>query len=441
MKVPSIQPYSSQNEEGYMLNLEEKLMIHDTSLEVEKEYGKPIISVIAQRTGYDRKTVRKYVKSEALATPRKKREYVSKLDSHKETIVNLLDEYPYLSAVRIFEELQRTGYTGGYTLVKDFVRRIRKTKQPLAIYRFETKPGQQIQTDWGDLGYVEMDGEPRHLYIFTMILGYSRVRFAKCTLSMDFETLVSCHLEAFEYFGGVTKEILYDNMKTVIVKKSLKSEENVFNQHFLDFSKYYGFTPRTCKAYTPKTKGKIENCVKYIKSNFFYGRKFSSYSDLCSQLSQWLDKVNNKVHGTTNEIPIERLKKERAFLKSISSLAPYPIAITETRKVSNDSYISYLGNKYSIPYQYANHEVVLKITKHHFKVFFQTTELCEHELVPGKNRKIKVKEHFEGLLSQTMKENTKRCYSSRPILRFETIKVETPSIESYEKITTESQKS
>lgn len=407
-------------------------MIHDIALEVEQEFGRPNLSEIAKRAHCDRKTVRKYLELRNLPVVIKKRERSSKLDPFKPYIISRLAEYPQLSGKRILRDIQKRGYDGCYSIVTDYLREIRDEKKPTAIYRYETKPGHQAQVDWGDLGLVHLDGEDRHLYIFTIILGYSRMRFAKCTLSMDLETLIQCHIEAFEYFGGIPDEILYDNMKTVIIKKTFDSKESHLNKGFVDFADHYGFTIRTCKPYMPKTKGKIENTVKYLKSDFFYGASFTSFTDISNQLTSWLLRVNNEVHGTTHEIPSARLKIEQPKLKDIHTIPPYQVVLTENRKVTNDSYVSYLGNKYSVPYRFANRNVMLKITGCTFKVFCNNEELCCHEILPGRNRRIRVKEHFTGLLCETMKENSKKSYSGRPILHFETVDVQNRPLDIYE---------
>jgi len=204
------------------------------------------------------------------------------------------------------------------------------------------------------------------------------------------------------------------------------------NTYFVEFSRYYGFIIKTCKPYRPQTKGKIENTIKYIKSDFFYGTAFSSYSDFTRQLETSLFRVNNERHGTTHEIPSERLTTESTQLTSIDSLPPYQIMVTEQRKVSSDSFISYLGNKYSVPYQYANRTVNLRISGNMFKVLCCSEELCSHEIIAGKNRKVRVKEHFSGLLAETMKENSRKSFSGRPVLRFTSVEVENRPLEFYE---------
>lgn len=157
-------------------------MIHDTALAVENEYGWLNISEIARRTGYDRKTIRKYLETKNLIQPPQKRTCSSKPDPYKPFITEQLTKYPQLTARRLYREIQKHGYDGKYTILADYLRPLREKRNDLAVYRYETKPGIQAQVDWGDLGMIQMDGEKRHLYVFSMILSFSRMRFAKITL-------------------------------------------------------------------------------------------------------------------------------------------------------------------------------------------------------------------------------------------------------------------
>src|SRR5664280_1467404 len=185
----------------------------------------------------------------------------------------------------------------GYSRMR--LKEVRPKQGVPAVLRYETKPGIQAQVDWGELGTIEVDGKLKKLFCFNMILGYSRMRCVEFTLSMDTPTLIQCHLNAFEYFGGYTQEILYDNMKQVVIKRALKVSDSEWNSQYEDFFKYYGFIPRLCRPYRPQTKGKIENTVGYVKRDFFLGRRFTSLEDLNAQVHKWLERVNSTVHGTT----------------------------------------------------------------------------------------------------------------------------------------------
>ena len=241
-----------------MLKVEEWLLIRDL-------YSRGFsISAISRSTGHARETVRKYINKKTSPEPQKRPPRPSKLDPYKPYIEEKINEGPY-TAARLFREIKEMGFDGEMTIVKDFVRKIRPKQGVPAVLRYETKPGIQAQVDWGEVGKVEVDGKIKKLFCFSMILGYSRMRYVEFTLSTDTFTLLQCHLNAFQYFGGSTQEILYDNMKQVVIKRALKSSDSEWNSQFEDFFKYYGFIPRLCRPYRPQTKGKIENTIGYIK--------------------------------------------------------------------------------------------------------------------------------------------------------------------------------
>jgi transposase len=387
------------------------------------------ISAISKQTGFDRKTVRKYLQLKTLPEPQKRLGRPSKLDPYKPHILKKLEEGPY-TAARLYREIKEMGFNGGMTIVKDFVREVRPKQGIPAVLRYETKPGVQAQVDWGELGTVEVDGKLKKLFCFNMILGYSRMRYAEFTLSIDTPTLIQCHLNAFEYFGGCTQEILYDNMKQVVIKRTLKSSDSEWNAQFEDFFKCFGFIPRLCRPYRPQTKGKIENTVGYVKRDFFLGRQFTSLENLNAKVHKWLERVNSTIHGTTYQIPLERFKEEN--LSHLDQVPPYRVVHKETRKISRDCYISFLGNKYSVPYRFAGRNAELQIFDGKFEVYVDYEKVCEHEILPGNCRVARKKEHFQGLLSEILKENSKCKKSSLP-LKFSEPEVEKRSLAVYEK--------
>jgi transposase len=406
-----------------MLDMEEFLMLRDL-------FNRDLsISEIARRTGHSRGTIRKYLSTQAPVAPQKKSKKPSKLDDYREYIISRVHDYP-LSASRIYREIQDQGFTGKYTIVKDFIRSIRPKTGVSAVYRFETKPGIQSQVDWAECGQVEIDGMPRKLFCFTMILGYSRMRYAEFTLSIDVHSLIQCHLNAFHYFGGYTDEILYDNMKQVVLKRGSVSSNSTWNSEFEDFFKYYGFIPRLCRPYRPQTKGKIENSVAFVKRDFLLGSEFQSFSDINFQKQKWLDRVNSCIHGTTNEIPLERLKKED--LRDHNSVPPYRNVLKAHRKISRDAYVSYLGNRYSVPYRYAGRECVLQVSNNRISIVIGKNEICTHELKQGHGIVSRNKDHFKGLLSEILKQNSGPRQKCSALFRFAEPQVEQRSLSIYD---------
>ena len=392
------------------------------------------ISQISRETGYHRNTVRKYLTAQTMPVPAPRRIRPSKLDPFKEYIQQRIRDYP-LSAARIYREIQERGFDGKYTIVKDYIRKIRPPTSVPAVFRFETEPGVQAQVDWGECGHLDVDGRRRKLYCFSMILGYSRMRYVVFTLSTDTYTLIQCHLGAFEYFGGYTEEILYDNIKTVILKRALRAREHQWNPKFEDFFSHHGFIPRLCKPYCPQTKGKIENTIGYVKRDFLLGGTFSSLDDMNRQVLQWCNRVNATPHGTTNEIPFDRLHQEN--LKSILAIPPYLLRREEHRKISREAYISYLGNRYSVPYRYAGREAVVEIQSDQMVVRVGTETVCRHTIVPGHARIIREKKHFSGLLAEVMRCNAQSGAASRPLFQMTGPEVEHRPLSAYEELSEE----
>ena len=362
------------------------------------------ISSIARAMGMDRKTVRKHLSSEAPPSfsPRH-----AILDPYKDYIVTRLSQYP-LSAVRIHEDIAAMGYSGGYTQVKEFMRTVRRDRPVQAEIRFETPPGEQAQADWIDFSSRQLGEEVVHLFAFVMVLGYSRMRFVEFTTSVDTPTFIKCHLHAFEHFGGWPRTILYDNSKNVVVVRALRTPDSKLNSLYLDFIQHHGIKPRLCKPGIAgaKTKGKVERAIQYVEDNFFLGREFGSLDELNSSAWEWCEKANAKVHGTTHEVPMERLKLEG--LKGVASIVPYQVVRREVRKVSRDCFLSYRGNRYSVPWQHAGRECRLAIYDDFFDVFVDEVAVARHGIVPGSHRCIARKEHFEGLYGQKRKENELR---------------------------------
>ena len=391
------------------------------------------LSAIRRKTGHTRRTIRKYLKQVEPPVYKKRLSQPGKLDPYKDYIKKRLTNYP-LTAVRLLEEIREQGYTGSYSLLVQFVHDIKVITGVKAVYRFETKPGVQAQVDWSEIARVNIEGCWRKIYCFNMVLGYSRMRYIEFTLQADTATFIRCHLNAFDYFGGYTKEILYDNMKNVVIKRALKASESSFNSLFEDFFTYYGFKPRLCRIRRAQTKGKVENTVGYVKRDFIMGRDFGSLDDINNQRLSWLSKVNNQVHGTTHEIPKVRLEKE--VLSSLKDKLRYTIYQQAQRKIARDCYISYHANKYSVPYIYAGREASVRTHDGILDVFIDDRFICKHDILSGRNRVSRKKEHFKGLLKEVQNDGY-APYRKLPLMDFsgkDDVEVEKRSLDVYENL-------
>jgi transposase len=351
------------------------------------------IMEISRKYNINWRTARKYARAEE--PPKYKRKpRGSKLDLFKLKINGMLEDAPY-TAKAIYEKICELGYTGKYGLVKEYARSIKKEKSNIAVMRFETMPGKQAQVDWGQLQEIlDINGKKKKIYFFSMILGYSRTRYIEFTTSMNTLELIKCHINAFHYFGGYPDEILYDNMKQVVLKR-LVGNQHKLNPLFADFAGYYGFKPILARPYKPRTKGKIERTIGYVKQDFIPGLKYNSLCELNNLRMGWLNKVNSKIHCTTLEKPSDRLKKEK--LNLIKNRRDYEYQIPETRKVSKDCLVSYKNVKYSIPPICAGKQIEVKKQNDIQICFnFKGREVAKHNISNTKNMVIN-KEHFRSL--------------------------------------------
>jgi len=293
---------------------------------------------IAKELGISRNTVKKYIESKLDEPGYKKREVISsKLDDYKVFLSKrLADAAPiHLTGTVLYREIKDKGYQGSYSLLTHYLYELRGKKEPEEVVRFETEPGKQMQVDWG-----QMRGGKEPIHAFITVLGYSRGLFVRFTDNMRYETLEQCHRLAFDYFQGITEEIWYDNMKTVVIERHAYGEgKHRLHQGFYQFAKTMGFIPKLCQPYRPQTKGKVERMVRYVRDNF-YNPLATQYSaidlrvdvdTLNQKVTHWLNHTaNTRIHDTTKEKPIDRLKKERSYLKPLGfEVSPEQPAIAQ----------------------------------------------------------------------------------------------------------------
>jgi len=282
------------------------------------------VSAIARELGIDRKTVRKCIAGglePPVYGPRKPRR--RRIDPFVSYLRERVTAYPGLTGRRLLRELRERGYEGGYTAVTDVLREIRPGPLQAFEVRFETPPGDQAQVDFAQF-QVQFTDEPavtRIVWLFSFVLGFSRLIWARFVLHQDMQTVLRCHIAAFEAIGGIPHEILYDRMKTAVIGET--GGGIVYNRALIDFARHYGFQPKACRPYRAKTKGKVERPYRYIREDFFLARSFRNLDDLNAQLRHWLDMVANpRVHATTQRVVNEAFAEEKGHLKTLP-LAPF----------------------------------------------------------------------------------------------------------------------
>lgn len=282
---------------------------------------------IARETGLSRNTVRRYLRDETATRQKARPPRRTKLDPFKPYVIERRKAAApeRIPAKVLLAELRQRGYAGGYTRLKDFIATLRPAAVEAPAVRFETEPGTQMQVDW-----ATFRRGPDRLSAFVATLGWSRAAYVEFVVDERVETLIAAHENAFMAFGGVAREILYDNMRTVVAERDGYGRgRHRFHPGFLDFARHCGFSPRLCQPYRAQTKGKVERFIRYLRSSF--------YVPFASRLAQegltvdresanvmaarWLREVANaRLHATTGAIPTERLEIERPRLLPVPPL-------------------------------------------------------------------------------------------------------------------------
>jgi len=348
-------------------------------------------SEISRITGHDRKTVRKIIKKyqeQSIEVPIYKAR-PSKLDKYYDQIVSYLEKD--LSKVRIYEELVRcNNIDASYSAVSRYIAKIIINND--ICVRFHSDPAEEAQVDFGYSGMrLDEFGKLRKSWVFNMRLSYSRFDYYEVVFDQKVETFINCHKNAFRKFGGVPKTVKIDNLKSAVLQAGFY--ESVYQNLYKRFADHYGFYPLPCRVRKPQEKGKVESGIKYVKNNFFKGREFKSYDDLNYQLDNWVDKANNRIHGTTKEKPSILFTQEKEHLGKLP-LEDFKSGLIFIRKVNKDCHITLDNNYYSVPYEYAAKEVEAEIIDYLVKISFNNNQIALHNKAKGKGNFVTQTSHY-----------------------------------------------
>lgn len=330
------------------------------------------IKHIGRMTGHSRNTVRKMLR-EAGPIQRARKRRQSKLDEYKAFLKKRYGETG-LSAVRLTEEIRSMGFTGSVDIVRRYLNELDRQRFPeKATVRFETPPGEQAQVDWAEIGsFIDGSGLRRKVHAFVMLLSYSRMLYVEFTLGMRIEELIRCHQNAFEYFGGWTHSILYDNMAQV------RLPSGKLNPLMADFLSHHGIALKTCRPFRARTKGKVERAIRYLKDNFVRGREFADLADLQLQGTVWQEEVaNRRIHATTRQMPVELFGEEK--LVPFGSGPKYCLSLRHDRTVSSDGFVHVGGSRYSVPPETVGQRVVVEQGEQKIVVRSGEIIIAEHE--------------------------------------------------------------
>lgn len=356
--------------------------------------------------GLDPRTVASWL-AQTHFRPRQVPPRASKLDPFKAEIVRMRERYPY-SATQGFERLRTHGFTGGYSLVKAYIRTVRPRRQA-AFLKLAFAPGECAQVDWGAFGTVPVGQTSRRLSCFVMVLCYSRMLYVEFTVSQTMEHFLACHQHAFEFFGGIPQKIMVDNLNSAVLQRALGAAP-VFNPKYHDFATPYGFTITPCNVGKGHEKGRVENGVGYVKKNFLAGLELPDFSALHPAARHWLDTVANvRLHGETREPPATLWAKERPSLRPLPP-HPFDIATGSQVRASRQFRMVLETNPYSVPAQYAGHMLPLKTSPDRLCLYHGEPLIARHPRRYERFLDLEDPDHPKVLLEQRKKARAQKVF-------------------------------
>jgi transposase len=307
--------------------------------------------------------------------------------------------HPY-SARQILQRLRESGYTGGYSILRDLVAQLRPPTHP-AFLELQFAPGQCAQIDWGSAGWFPIGSTRRRLSFFVFVLAYSRRLYLEFTLAQSMEHFLACQQRAFAYLGGVPAEMMVDNAKTAVLHHP-HGQPATFHPRYLDFAQHYGFQIKACTPRQPQQKGRVESAVAYVRKNFLAGLALPPGLDALNHAARtWLDQVANlRVHAQTRQTPMALFAEEAPKLRPLHPLS-YDIAVLLHPRASRQCRVAFDANRYSVPPSYAGQNLVLKAYPDRLLLYDQRDQcIAEHRRCYDRHQALVQPEHEEQLLAQ-----------------------------------------
>jgi len=323
----------------------------------------------------------------------------SKLDPYLPFIRETLARYPRLRATRVYEMIRERGYTGrSPAQVRRVVRKLRPPPLAEAYLRLRVLPGEQGQADWGSFGSIPIGRGRRPLSGFVMVLSWSRGLDGLFAVDQTLESFLRGHVQAFDYFQGVPRTILYDNLKSAVLER--RGEAIHFHPRLLELCGHYHFAPRPCAPARGNEKGRVERTIGYIRTSFFAARSFRDLDDLNAQFRRWRDEVAHarKVPGEPSLTVADALERER---ERLLPLPAHPFECDTVRVVSSGKtpYVRFDRNLYSIPHDQVRKPLTLVASPSRVRIVAGDRELACHVRSYDSDQVIEAPAHLEGLLA------------------------------------------
>jgi len=359
------------------------------------------VNTIAKQLGIHHSTVDRVLSQAGLPKAERTRQ-TSIVDPYHPMIIETLEQFPKLTASRLYDMAKARGFTGGQSQFRAHVAQLRPRKPGEAYLRLKTLPGEQAQIDWGHFGHVHIGRAKRPLMAFVMVLSWSRQIFLRFYLNQRMDNFLRGHVAAFEACGGVSRVLLYDNLRSAVLER--QGDAIRFHPTLLDLSAHYRFEPRPVAPARGNEKGRVERAIRYIRDNFFAARQWSDMDDLNAQAAAWCLGVSaDRRCPEDPSITVgDAFEQERAQLIPLPD-NPYPTDECVSVSVGKTPYVRFDLNDYSVPHTQTRRTVTVMASLTHVRIGVGQDVIAEHRRVYGKGEQIEDPSHIEALVSAKRK--------------------------------------
>ncbi len=320
----------------------------------------------------------------------------SMIEPYLSFILEQLQRFPNLTASRLYAMVTERGYPGGSDHFRHLISLYRPKIAAEAYLRLRTLAGEESQVDWGHFGYLSVGDAKRPLMAFVMVLSYSRKIFLHFYLNARTENFLRGHELAFNYFSGVPRVVLYDNLKSAVLDR--KGDAIRFNPTLLSFASHYRFEPRPCAVYRGNEKGRVERAIRYIRDNFFAGRQYNNLAELNQQALAWCD-----TYASNRPCPEDKSKTvHQVFQDEQPRLItlpdnPYPCDEMETVNIGKTPYARFDLNDYSVPHTQVRKSLRVHATLDCVQILDGVKVIAKHHRSYDKAKQIESEEHIKVL--------------------------------------------
>jgi transposase len=324
------------------------------------------------------------------------------LEAYIPFVDETLARYPRLVATRIHDMLIERGYDGSLRTLRRYVREARPAPRHEVFLRVETLPGEQAQVDWGHVGTLAVPGGRRALWVFVIVLGYSRAMWAELVVDLDAASLGRSLVRAAVFFRGCTRQWLFDNPKTVVLERS--GDAIRFHPLLLDLSAHLHVQPALCAPRKPQEKGKVERAIRYLKERFFAARTFHSIEHGNAQLTEFLEAIaHQRPHPRWPDRRVaDVFEEERPRLLALPATLPETDSVIPA-VVDKTAFIRLDTNRYSVPAVYARRTLTVAVDDRVVRVLDGAQEVARHPRCWGRHQVIELRLHREALVAEKRK--------------------------------------